>query len=228
MDRRRLLGCTVAAGLLSAAGGARAAKPPTEWDGLTRIKSKRLEYVFLAPGADFRPYKRVSLDPTELAFQKNWMRDYNSTKVGLSGRVSESDVQKAIAEGSQAASQIFAQAFVDGGYPIATAPADDVLRVRTGIVNISVTAPDIPTSQRSRTFAGEAGGASLIVEVRDSMTGALLGRAVDHRLAGDTNALMRNRVTNRADFRSLVKLWAKNSVQGLNVLKSSSQGGGGG
>jgi len=220
MDRRRLFSLT-ALGLAWATGSAGASKVPTEWDGLSRVKSKRLEYVFLAPGADFRPYSKVQLDPTEIAFKKNWQRDYNRDTRGLSGRISDSDVQRVIVEGGAAASTIFAEAFAAGGYPVATAPAADVLRIRTAVVNISVTAPDVPMAGRSRTFASEAGYASLILEARDSMTGALLGRAVDHSLAGDTAALMRNRVTNRADFRQVVKVWAKNSVLGLNLLKTS-------
>jgi hypothetical protein len=222
MDRRLFLGFTAAVGLVSANGMARARdKAPAEWDGLTRVKSKRLDYVYLAPGADFGAYRRVMIDPTELAFQKNWVRDYNSTKMGLSGRVNDSDVQRVITEGGKVATAIFTEAFNSGGYPVVATAAEDVLRVRTAVANISVTAPDMPVAGRSRTYAGEAGQASLIVEVRDSVTGALLGRAVDHRLAGDTNSLMRNSVTNRADFRQLVKLWAKNAVVGLNTLKGT-------
>jgi hypothetical protein len=215
-------------GVVSASGHAQARKEaPTEWDGLTRVKSKRLEFVYLAPDADFRPYTKVSLDPTEIAFRKNWQRDYNSTKMGLTGRVNDSDVQRVIAEGGKAASAIFAQAFTEGGYPVTAAPAADVIRIRTAIVNLTVSAPDMRTAGRSTTYAQEAGQASLIVEARDSMTGALLGRAVDHRLAGDTGAWMRNSVTNKGDFRVLVKQWAKNAVVGLNTLKASTPAGSG-
>jgi hypothetical protein len=55
--------------------------------------------------------------------------------------------------------------------------------------------------------------------VRDSLTGALLGRAVDRRLAGDNTVGQRNRVTNRSDFRRLVTRWAELSIRGLNELK---------
>ena len=220
MDRRHFAGLAVAFLASGNAGAALAAKPPEEWDGLSRVKSKRMKLVYLAPGADFRPYHRVMLDPTEIAFKKNWQRDYNNTHKSLSGRVSDADVQRVITEGGKAATAIFTDAFTDGGYPVVAAPAPDVLRVRTGIVNLSVTAPDIQTSGRSRTYANEAGHAQLVIDVHDSMTGALLGRAVDGRYAGDTQAFIRNSVTNRADFRQLVKLWASNSVRGLGELKA--------
>ena len=197
--------------------------PPEEWDGLVRVNSKRMKMVYLnSPGADFRPYRQIIVDPTEIAFQKNWMRDYNNTRKGVSGRVSDADVQRVIAEGGKVATTIFAKAFTEGGYPVTTAPAPDVLKVRTAILNLTVTAPDIPTAGRTRSYANEAGQATLVIEARDSMTGALLGRVVDGRLAGDTMPFMRNSVTNRADFRDLVKLWATNSVRGLAELKELS------
>jgi hypothetical protein len=97
-----------------------------------------------------------------------------------------------------------------------------VLRLRVGVVNISVTAPEVRMASRSRTYAEEAGFATLIVEARDSVSGALLGRAVDGKVAGDNSMLLRNSMTNRSDFRSLMKRWATGSVKGLNELKAQS------
>jgi hypothetical protein len=209
-------------GLLVLTAGVAPAKPPTEWDGLVRVPSKRLSLVYLQPGADFRSYTKVMLDPTEVAFQKNWRRDYNSTRRDLSGRVSDSDVQEAVTEGIQKSSDIFAAAWGKGGYPIVNAPGPDVLRVRTAILNISIAAPDMQTAGRSHTFSDSAGHAQLVVEVRDSLTGALLGRAVDSKIAGDNSTAWRTSVSNRGDFRVLVEDWANVSVKGLAELKALS------
>lgn len=222
MDRRHLALAAASLLVVAHAPPALAAKAPTEWDGLVRVKSKRLEYVYLLPGADFREYRRVMIDPTELAFKKNWLRDYNSSSLGLSGRLSERDLQEAISKGSQAANEILAEAFTEGGYPVVTEGGPDVLRLRMGVVNISVTAPEANTAGRSRSFSDEAGYATLIVEARDSLSGALLGRAVDGRVAGDNSMLIRNSVTNRGDFRTLMKRWATSSVKGLDELKAQS------
>src|SRR5438270_3719100 len=45
-----------------------AAKAPVEWDGLRKLASKRMDVVYLQPGADFRLYSRVMVDPTEVSF----------------------------------------------------------------------------------------------------------------------------------------------------------------
>lgn len=217
---RRLITCAAASLVLATSSAGLAAPPPT-WDGLVQVKSKRLAIVYLQPGADFRAYTKVMLDPTEVAFQKNWRRDYNSTTSGLQ-RVSETELQNAITQGVAAASDIFADAWTKGGYQVVTAPGPDVLRLTTGVVNINVNAPDRQTAGRSYTFAPEAGRATLVVEARDSMTGAILGRAVDPRIVGDNVVSWRMSVSNRADFRHMVETWAQASVRGLSELKSLS------
>lgn len=103
-----------------------------------------------------------------------------------------------------------------------TDPAADVLRVRTALIDITVSAPDVDSAMMRRTYTRDAGGATLVVEARDSLTGALLGRAVDSRTIDDFTMEWRNRVTNRADFSRQVQTWAKNSVKGLHELKALS------
>jgi hypothetical protein len=222
IDRRRMTLAAVSLLAVAPAAPALAAKAPTEWDGLVRVKSKRLEYVYLLPGADFREYRRVMFDPTELAFKKNWLRDYNSTSLGLSGRISERELQEVMAGASKAADEILAEAYKEGGYQVVTEVGADVLRLRMAVVNIAVTAPEVNMAGRNRSFAGEAGFATLIVEARDSLSGAILGRAVDGKVAGDNSMLLRNRVTNRSDFRAVMRRWASGSVKGLNELKAAS------
>jgi hypothetical protein len=204
------------------ASSAATAKPPSTWDGLAQAKSKRFDLVYLQPGADLRGYTKVLIEPTEVAFAKNWRRDYNSRASGLGARVSETEVQEAVSQGVTAASDIFGDAWTKGGYPVVGAPGPEVLRVKTGIVNIHVNAPDKPSAGRSYSFSGEAGQATLFIEVRDSVTGSLLGRAVDQRIIGDNMTAWRTSVSNRGDFRDQVQRWASDSVRGMTELKSLS------
>ena len=211
------------AGSMMVSASAYAAKPPDTWDGLVKVAAKRLELAYLQPGADFRGYTKVMLDPTEVAFHKNWQRSYNdSTGRDIGARVSDRDVQDAIVKGVAASNEIFAQAWTQGGYVVVNEPGPDVLRIKTGIVNISVNAPDMRTAGRTHSLAREAGQATFFVEARDSQTGALLGRAIDQRYAGDAGPNWRTRVTNRGDFRDLVAAWARDGVRGLNELKALS------
>jgi hypothetical protein len=220
MDRRQLLPAALAAFALAAAAPALAAKPPTTWDGLLKVKSKRFDLVYLKPGATFTGYTKVKLDPTEISFEKNWRRDFNSQGLSLSRNISEKDVQKAITQGVAASNEIFVEEFNKGGYPVVTEAGPDVLWLRTGVLDVRVTAPETNDPGRVYSYANDAGEATYFIEVRDSLTGALLGRAIDRRLAGDNTIGQRNRVTNRMDFRRLVERWAELSIRGLNELKA--------
>jgi len=217
---QRLMAAT-AGSLILLAGPAVAAKPPDTWDGLTRVKSRAMDVVYLQPGADFRGYTKVMLDPTEVTFHKNWRKDHNATNRSLASMVSERDVQTAITKGVAASNAIFAEAWTKGGYAVVTEPGADVLRIKTGVVNVRVSAPETNMASRSLTFAPEAGDAVFFVEARDSLTGAILGRAVDQRFAGDNFQSWRTSVSNRADFRDLVESWAREAVRGVDELKRS-------
>jgi hypothetical protein len=213
---------SLAFGSLALAGAGPACAADAAWDGLVEAQSPRIDLVYLLPGADFRGYTKVMLDRPEVAFRRDWLRNYNSGGRGISSRISESELQRVIEGAETAGANIFAEAFAKGGYPVVTAPGADVLRVRTGVLNVSVRAPDRQTAGRSSSFAAEAGDATLVVEVRDSVSGEILGRAVDQRIAGDATVGNRSRSTNRADFRDLARAWAKLSVRGVSELKTLS------
>jgi len=57
------------AGMVLTSSVANSAAPPDSWDGLVKVKSKRLALAYLQPGADFRVYTKVMLDPTEVEYE---------------------------------------------------------------------------------------------------------------------------------------------------------------
>ena len=126
------------------------------WEGLVRVNSDKIELVYLAPEADFRPYTKVMLDPSEMAMQKNWLRDQRRSTSGLGSEATQRDIVRALDAGKKQFDGYFAEAFTEAGFTIATAPGADVLRVRSAVVEIDVVAPDV-SAGRSRTFSEEAG-----------------------------------------------------------------------
>jgi hypothetical protein len=207
---------------MAALGMAFAAELPESWDGLVEVKPKKMDAAYLLPGADFRPYTKVIIDPTQVAFNKDWMKQVNQSKRGVSERIDQADADKIIAAAQSNFDDIFKDAFGKAGYEIVTAPGPEVLRVSTAVVNLYVNAPDTMTAGRSRTYTADAGEATLVLEVRDSMTGALLGRVLDRRETQGVGMQMATSVTNLSDFRSLFKQWASISTKGLEELKAHS------
>ncbi|HYX47505.1 MAG TPA: DUF3313 family protein, partial [Sphingomicrobium sp.] len=196
--------------------------PPANWDGLAQVPAKNVDYLYLRPGADFRQYKAIILEPTQVAFRKNWQRDMNRSRSGLS-KVSDSQLRSAIDQSQEKVRSTFEKRFRETGFQIVTQPADNALKVFVGIANVDVSAPEM-NSARSRTYAEQAGYGTLVIEVRDSVSGELLGRAVDHGTAGDHFVMMRNSVNNWADFERLFDDWAMISAKGFRKLVESSPG----
>jgi Protein of unknown function (DUF3313) len=211
------------AGLAATGNMAIAAEPA--WDSLVEVNSRRMGAAFLLPGADFRPYDSVMLDEPEVSFRNNWLRDVNRNTRGAR-RVSQSDADRILATTATNTTDIFTEEFERAGFKIAKAPGPNVLRIRTGVVDLFVNAPDVPTAGRSTSFTTNAGEATLVMEARDSQTNALLGRVIDRRetrgMGGMNNMAQTNRVTNTAEFRQLARRWAQISAGKLNELKAVS------
>jgi hypothetical protein len=197
-----------------------AAQDSATMEGLVRVQGARVDAAYLMPGVDFRTYTKVQLDPTEVSFRRNWQRDYNS-RAGMRSRISDAEAT-AIAERARTGfGEIFAEVYRNAGYQVVAEAGPDVLRLRTGVINLFISAPDQMTGGRSRSFSVEAGEATLVLEARDSLTGALLGRAFDRRTAGDMPG-RRTSVSNEADFRQLFRQWAEISVRGIDELRARS------
>jgi len=202
--------------LPQSAADARSDQQP--WDGLIEVNSPRLDAVYLLPGADFRAYTKVMLDQPEVAFRKDWMRTMNQ---GMGSRVTEAEAGEILSTIQSNTTDIFAEAFTKAGHPVVAEPGPDVLRVRSAVVNLYVNAPDTRSSAFSRTFTANAGEATLVLELRDSLTNALLGRVLDRR---ETQGMpgASNSATNLSEYRQLASRWAKTSVKGLDALKAIS------
>lgn len=217
-SRKFVVGLAVAS--LMAISASAPAKAPDNWDGLVRVSAKRVDLAYLRPGASFTEYRKILLDDPQVAFRKNWQRDYNRSSVSLSGSVSDSDVREMLDAGREMLDESFRKAFARAGYELASQAGADTLRVTVNVIDLNVVAPDVGMSPRMRTYSREAGNATIVVEVRDSLSGELLGRAVDERTAGDSFAYRRTSASNRSDFQKLADDWAAISARGLSELRA--------
>lgn len=214
-----LAGCLLAA--TNALPAAAAPGLPPTLEGLVKVEPTKLAAVYVLPGAEFSRYTKVMIDPAQVSFQKNWIQDMKRG-LDLSRRIDASDAQEIAEAARSGAGNIFATAFKAKGYEVVTAPAPDVLRLSPAIVNLYINAPDdMAGTGPSRTYAVEAGEATLLLEARDSTTGALLGVAMDRRATRSTGRLeFTSSVSNRSAFADMFKRWADICVSGLDELKA--------
>jgi len=184
-----------------------AAKPPEEWDGLTRVKLKGMDSAYARPGADFTVYRKVMIDPIEVAFAKDWDKKSNYSNMKLPPEKLEEIKTKL----GQLAQETFAEVLSkDNGMEVVTSPGPDVLRFSSAIVDLWPRAVDNQDPGRNYTFTTSAGSAVLFAELRDSETNQLIGRVVDGREARNSGTMRwTNSVENTAEARAMVSDWAR-------------------
>lgn len=102
-------------------------------------------------------------------------------------------------------------------FKIVDEPGPDVLLVRGGLLDVVSYVPPEPVA-RAEIYLTRVGEATLVVEMRDSQTGAILLRAVDRRAAEDEarGFSHSNRVSNTAEFRRLARAWGSIMREGLD------------
>ena len=81
---------------------------------------------------------------------------------------------------------------------------------------VSFVPPDPP---RGEIFVTRIGEATLLLEVSDSQSEAVLARVVDRRAAEPSRRGVRSsRATNRAEIRRLLRVWGEQLRAGLDAL----------
>jgi hypothetical protein len=184
------------------------------FDGLVPIENSRVAMAYVNPDADFSVFQRIAILDPFVAFRSNWQRDQNRSR---SRNVRARDIERIKTDVANLFRDVFIERLESAGFHITTEAGDDVLVLRPAIVDLDVTAPDIRTPGRSRTYTATNGAATLYIELFDSVTSDLLGRAADRRVARQGGGMMtwNNRVTNRADARRMFGRWADKMVEFL-------------
>ena len=214
---RSLLPLYVALGATVMAGCATTQRGPTEWDGLVQRPHPRLAALWVKPDAEIVAYRSVMLDPVEISFARNW--DPNRGGRSNLGRLNADDLEAIKAGVADLFRETFRAELERGGYQLVTEPGPDTLRVTPAIVDLFISAPDTMTPGRGRTYTANSGRMTLVLEARDSMTGEILARAIDSRSGRGTGMLtISNRVTNTADARRAIGVWATALRQALDDL----------
>jgi len=135
----------------------------TEINSYERVSSSRVDEAYIKPNADFSRYKRLYAVPLEIYYREG--------------------EGAPTAENLERMRGIFLAAFLSAigdDYEIVTDPAPDALRIRASLVNLQrgpVNA-EIPVGGRLRTLVAN-GQLTFLMELSDSVSGEVLGRAAD-------------------------------------------------
>ena len=220
-----LLACAVATLALASipAVQAKEAPPETTPEGLVLLKSTKSRISYVKPGATFTQYNRVAILDPLVEFEKDWQKDYNSSRRSLEGRVSDADVERMKAGLAAEFKKVFTDELQNkGGYQVVTTAAPDVLVLRPALLNVEVSAPDLMTAGINATVVRSAGQMTLFLELWDSSTNTLLARVMDAAADNDAFAKQANRVTNTQAADEILRSWAHELRGRLDEVKGKS------
>jgi hypothetical protein len=195
-------------------GSAEEDEANTSFDGLVAVEGSRVHTAYIDPDADFSVFQRVAILEPHVAFRSNWQRDQNRSR---SRNVRASDVERIKEDVASLFKDVFAEQLGAAGFEVVNYADEDVIILRPAIIDLDVAAPDVRSTGRSRTYTASGGAATLYLELFDSLSGDIIGRAVDRRGSGRGGFATRsNRVTNRADARREFVVWADKLIEFLN------------
>jgi hypothetical protein len=194
---------------------ARADSSNAPFPGLELVPSKNVGALYRRPDVDLTAYDKILIGEPAVEFSKNW----NPRNYGTFG-LSATQLTKIRVDLAAMAMSVFAKTLADGGYEIVTDAGEGVLAITPNIIDVFINAPDVPTAGRSRTYAMDAGSATLALQVNDAVTGTLLAVAYDQRRGGTSSMRWTTSVSNRAAAGQMLKSWAEQLKRELDAARA--------
>jgi hypothetical protein len=195
------------------------------FDGLTRVDNTNMNMAWARTDIDLTSFNKVMIERVAVEFraieggpvsgQAGRGAVSASSRNRNQFRLDESTKEMFIEEISGAAREEFSSSDV---FEIVQEPGYDVLLIRVALLDVVSRVPPEPVG-RSAIWLDTIGEATLVLEVRDSMSNAIFARTVDRRAAGDRpGGVQSNAVTNRSEVRRLGRRWAQIARTGLETL----------
>jgi hypothetical protein len=217
--KRTLIAAMSAACVALLAGCASTGNAIQEWDGLVRRPDARIDAVFVRPDAELVAIRSVMLDPVQISFAANW--DPNQGRRSQAGRLNADDLAAIKTRLGDLFQDTFKAELARGGFSVVDVAGPDTVRVSPAIINLFISAPGDSTVGRTRVYTSDSGRATLVMEIRDSVTGEVLARAVDGRNGRFSGQMTwTNRQTNMADAQHAIGIWANALRRGMDEVNA--------
>jgi Protein of unknown function (DUF3313) len=194
------------------------------FDDLTRMEGTVMDAVWARTDIDLTGYRKVMFEGVGVEYREVSGPYSGRARTGTARSTSnrtefrlhpdtraqfEAEITAAFRE-EMAASDVF---------EIVEEAGPDVLLIVGGLLDVVSRVPP-ENIGRSRIWLDSVGEATLILEIRSSVSNSIYARAVDRRAAGSQGQTFQasSTVTNRAEVRRLGRRWGKMLRDGLDTL----------
>jgi len=179
------------------------------FDGLTEVLNTHADKAWAVRGLDLSGYSKIMLQGAGIEYRPggNSGRSYVSRSRGGPYEVTPRQKERML--------EIVGEEFLEElsksqRFTIVDEAGPDVLMVRGALLDVVSFVPDDRGPSNVDIYLSSVGEATLVLEIRDSISEAILVRAIDRRAAEDASGMFEaNRVTNAAEVRRLVTRWAR-------------------
>lgn len=179
------------------------------FDGLYEVKGGQADEAWARPDVDISQYSKIMLKGVGIEYRPGGERGTTWAARSSGGPYEVTERQKerlrTIAE-----EEFLEELGKSEHFSIVDEAGPDVLLVAGKLLDVVSYVPP-ETAGRTDVYLREVGAATLVLELRDSITGTILVRAVDRRAAENLGMGLQesNRVTNTAEVRRLFAGWAR-------------------
>lgn len=192
------------------------------FDGLHRVDNSQADMAWARPDIDLSNYGKIMLSGAGINYAPADNKGRSSIARSRGGPFFIDDDSRAAFE------KLVGEVFVEEiskieRLTIVEESGPDVMIVLGGLLDVVSYVPPDLNMGRSSVYLSSIGEATLVLELRDSMTGTVLARSIDRRAADNMPGSLResNRVTNTAEVRRLIRFWASRLREGLDGFQQN-------
>ena len=185
------------------------------FDGLHKVDNSKAELAWARPDLDLSGYSKILLGSVAFEYRTVTNKGRSTLDRSTAGPYIIDD------KGRGKFEEVAAAAFSEELQKVQTfefvsEPGPDVLMIRVALLDVVSYVPQDAVT-RSQIYLQSIGAATLVLELRDSETNAILARSIDRR-AVEQQGVVREvtSVTTISEVRRLMRLWGKRLHEGLD------------
>jgi hypothetical protein len=200
-----IAGCTATAPTVDTSADAE-----MTFDGLYPVRDSRADLAWARADVDLAQYSKIMLQGVGVEYRPGGESGKSFSARTRGGPYEVTEAQKARFQ-SMMREAFLEELETSEHFTIVAEPGPDVLLIRGALLDVVSFVPPEPIGGRSDVYLSKVGEATIVLELRDSITEAILARAVDRRAAEDAGGFLQqsNRARNTAEVRRLARTWAR-------------------
>ena len=177
------------------------------FDGLHAVQNSTATKAWAMPGLDLSGYNKIMFEGAGIEFRPGGESGRTSASRSKAGPYEVTEEQKARFR------QVVGETLQDElgkseRFTLVNEAGPDVLLIRAALLDVVSYVPP-ETVGRSEVYLTQIGAVTLVLEIRDSITDAILVRAIDNSIIGDDRVMTRsNRVTNATEVKRVIRRWS--------------------